>query len=165
MEKRKWVAVLVFGAVVFAACGSGDGGAADDGGDGSAAASSSPSASSASPSDGGRYGYDYGSGGNGGGNGGGSGNSTDAGTADVTAEATNFEFTPSTIQVTRGDVLAIDNTEATTPHTFTVADENIDLMLDADSSTTLTIDLPAGSYPFECRFHGSSGMSGTLVVG
>jgi plastocyanin len=161
MKHGTWIGVLVVGIVVLASCASGDTQDAATPGAGSNSTSAS-SPSSASPSDGGRYGYDYGSGGGGGDGGGTSG---DAGKADVTVEASNFEFIPSTIEVDRGDVVALENTEPSTPHTFTVAGEDIDVTLDADSSTSVTIDLPAGSYPFECRFHGSSGMKGTLVVG
>ena len=40
----------------------------------------------------------------------------------------------------------------------------IDVTNPGGSSQVVTIDLPAGTYPFICRFHVSSGMKGTLVV-
>ena len=159
MKSRMSVAALVLWAMVLISCG---GAYSQD--DANAGASAGAYASSASPapssSSGGRY--DYGSGG--GGYGSGDTGSRSSGKADVTAEASNFEFSPSTIEVSRGDVLAIENAEPSTEHTFTVTGEGIDMVLGPDSSSTLTIDLAAGSYPFECRFHAASGMTGTLVV-
>jgi plastocyanin len=145
---------LTMALTVLSACGSDS--QADDAGAG-ATTGSSPSPS-ASPSDdgGGRYGY---------GTSGGGGGDAGSDKADVKVAVSNYEFTPSTVHVSHGDVLGLTNTEMTTTHTFTVDGEDIDVTLPADASTSVTIDLPPGSYPFECRFHASQGMKGTLVVG
>ncbi len=117
------------------------------------------SGASASPDDdGGRYGYGSGQGGD-------DAPAADGGPAAAgTVVASNFSFSPATVKAKAGETIELENADATTPHTFTVTDEDIDLELDPGSSNTATIDLPAGTYPFECRFHASQGMRGTLVV-
>ncbi len=42
--------------------------------------------------------------------------------------------------------------------------KGIDVTVNPGSSAKIKIDLPAGTYPFECRFHASMGMTGTLTV-
>ena len=76
----------------------------------------------------------------------------------------NYQFSPATVKVDSGDAIELTNTNPQTPHTFTVDGEDIDVSLDPGSSTTVTIDLPPGTYPFECTFHSSMGMRGTLKV-
>jgi plastocyanin len=58
----------------------------------------------------------------------------------------------------------VKNSNPTTPHTFTVTGQSIDITNDAGQSQTVTINLPAGTYPFICRFHQGLGMKGTLTV-
>lgn len=149
-------AALVLG---VSACGqtpsSGSGGSASDSSQTGPAGGSPTSANS-----GGRYGYGTGGSGSG---------SDDEGTeatgpVALTVTVSNYVFTPSTIKVAAGDVIELKNVDPRTPHTFTVAGEDIDQSLDPGSSTKAAIDLSAGSYDFECRFHASQGMSGTLVV-
>ena len=72
-------------------------------------------------------------------------------------------FTPTTVTVPHGSTITVNNLSAI-PHTFTVSGQGIDVTNPGGSSQVVTIDLPAGTYPFICRFHVSSGMKGTLVV-
>jgi plastocyanin len=72
-------------------------------------------------------------------------------------------FTPATLSVKKGDTISVQNV-GSTAHTFTVTGQSIDVTNDAGKSQDVTIDLPAGTYPFICRFHESSGMKGTLTV-
>jgi len=72
-------------------------------------------------------------------------------------------FTPTTVTVPHGSTITVNNLSAI-PHTFTVSGQGIDVTNPSGSSHVVTIDLPAGTYPFICRFHVSSGMKGTLVV-
>jgi plastocyanin len=89
---------------------------------------------------------------------------TSAGPAGVVVQQVNFSFDPSQVTVAEGDTVTIMNTTPSTPHTFTVNGQNIDVDVAPSGSEEVTIDLPPGSYPFECRFHAASGMKGTLEV-
>jgi plastocyanin len=86
------------------------------------------------------------------------------GAAVATVVQSNYQFTPSKPTVSSGDTLAIENSTPSTPHTFTVDGQSIDVEITPGSSQDVTIDLPAGTYPFHCRFHQSQGMTGTLTV-
>jgi plastocyanin len=82
----------------------------------------------------------------------------------VTVTQANYLFSPSTPTVASGESITVKNTTPSTPHTFTVTGEDIDVTLDPASSQEVAIDLPPGTYPFICRFHEASGMTGTLTV-
>ena len=75
----------------------------------------------------------------------------------------SFAFMPSTVKVTQGTTLKLDNV-SDAAHTFTVTGQGIDVETQPGQTSQVTIDLPPGSYPFICRFHQSLGMTGTLVV-
>lgn len=158
---RVSMAILGLVAVmVLAACAKDDVTPAAGGSGGSVdqSSASSPDASSAN-SGGGRYGY-----GSGGGGGGSGGSGEDISKADAVVKASDFQFSPGTVTIESGEVLGIANSSAATAHTFTIDSEGIDEALDPGSSTSLTIDLAPGRYPFICRYHESTGMTGTLVV-
>jgi plastocyanin len=89
---------------------------------------------------------------------------TGAGDADVSVSLNNYLFDPGTVEVSRGDVVAVRNGNTRTPHTFTVVDEDVDLELAPLATETTTIDLAPGTYELICRFHESLGMTGTLKV-
>jgi plastocyanin len=152
-------AALLALAFLAAACSNGSSIPAGGGGS-STSTSPTPSPSSTG---GGGYGYgsgrDYGNGG-GGGNGGGS----NAGPSVLTLTQSNFVFSPSQITVKAGETITVNDSNPTTSHTFTVAGTNIDVTNGGGESQNVTIDLEPGSYDFFCRFHQSSGMTGTLVV-
>ena len=150
-------AVLAF-VLLLAACSNGSDEPAAAGG--STTTSPPSSSSSSSEGGGGRYGYGD-SGSDSGETGSNSGGSDDVA---LKVSVANYQFTPATVKVDSGDAIELTNTNPQTPHTFTVIDENIDVSLDPGSSTTVTIDLPPGTYPFECKFHSSMGMRGTLKV-
>jgi plastocyanin len=84
--------------------------------------------------------------------------------ADVSVSLNNYLFDPGTVKVGTGDVVAVRNGNARTPHTFTVVGEDVDLELAPLTTETVTIDLAAGTYELICRFHESLGMTGTLRV-
>lgn len=84
--------------------------------------------------------------------------------ADVSVSLNNYLFDPGTVKVGMGDVVAVRNGNARTPHTFTVVGEDVDLELAPLTTETVTIDLAPGTYELICRFHESLGMSGTLKV-
>ena len=84
--------------------------------------------------------------------------------ADVSVSLNNYLFDPGTVKVDEGDVVAVRNGNARTPHTFTVVAENVDLELAPLTTETVTIDLAPGTYELICRFHESLGMTATLKV-
>lgn len=157
---RKILTAAMILGLVAASCAS-DGsssGAGRYGGGGSVAASGSPtvSATQSTTDSGGRYGY----------GGGGGGGSASGGGGPVTGSvvAANYAFTPANLTVASGATIKVQNSTPQTPHTFTVTGHDIDIALDPQSTANVTIDLPAGTYGFECRYHVGSGMKGTLVV-
>ena len=90
--------------------------------------------------------------------------STGASDADVSVSLNNYLFDPGTVRVGAGDVVAVRNGNARTPHTFTVVGEDVDLELAPLTEDTVTIDLPPGTYELICRFHEGLGMTATLKV-
>jgi plastocyanin len=89
---------------------------------------------------------------------------TGAKEADVSVSLNNYLFDPGTVKVGGGDVVAVRNGNARTPHTFTVVGEDVDLELAPLTTETVTIDLAPGTYELICRFHESLGMTATLKV-
>ena len=89
---------------------------------------------------------------------------TGAKDADVSVSLNNYLFDPGTVKVGSGDVVAVRNGNARTPHTFTVVGEDVDLELAPLTTETVTIDLAPGTYQLICRFHESLGMKATLKV-
>jgi plastocyanin len=84
--------------------------------------------------------------------------------ADVSVSLNNYLFDPGTVKVDEGDVVAVRNGNARTPHTFTVVGEDVDLELAPLTTETATIDLAPGTYELICRFHESLGMTAMLKV-
>ncbi len=72
-------------------------------------------------------------------------------------------FAPSSLSVKKGTNLTIKNV-GTNAHTFTITGQGIDITNDVGQTHQVTISLPPGTYPFICRFHQNSGMTGTLTV-
>ncbi|HET9249526.1 MAG TPA: cupredoxin domain-containing protein [Actinomycetota bacterium] len=94
----------------------------------------------------------------------GSTGATGASDADVSVSLNNYLFDPGTVRVGAGDVVAVRNGNARTPHTFTVVGEDVDLELAPLTEDTVTIDLAPGTYELICRFHEGLGMTATLKV-
>jgi plastocyanin len=163
MRKNLTATAMILG-LVAASCAS-DGSSSGPGGyvGGGSAVASGGGSGAASPTatateGGGRYGY--GSGGSGSGSGGGDG----GGPVTGSVVAANYAFTPSNVTVASGATIEVKNSTPQTPHTFTVTGEDIDVALDPQSTSKVTIDLRPGTYAFECRYHAGSGMKGTLIV-
>ena len=157
-RRRTILAAVLASVLLLAACSNGSDEPAAAGG----STTTSPPSSSSSSSEGGGGRYGYGDTGSGSGETG----SNSGGSDDVALKVSvaNYQFTPATVKVDSGDAIELTNTNPQTPHTFTVIDEDIDVSLDPGSSNTVKIDLPPGTYPFECKFHSSMGMRGTLKV-
>ena len=159
-RRRTILAAMLASVLLLAACSNGSDEPAAAGGSTSTSPPSSSASSSSSEGGGGRY--DYGDTGSDAGETG----SNSGGSDDVALKVSvaNYQFSPATVKVDSGDSIELTNTNPQTPHTFTVIDEDIDVSLDPGSSNTVKIDLPPGTYPFECTFHSSMGMRGTLKV-
>jgi plastocyanin len=155
-RRRTILAAILASVLLLAACSNGSDEPAAAGG----STTTSPPPASSSEGGGGRY--DYGDTGSDSGETG----SNSGGSDDVALKVSvaNYQFSPATVKVDSGDSIELTNTNPQTPHTFTVIDEDIDVSLDPGSSNTVKIDLPPGTYPFECSFHSSMGMRGTLKV-
>jgi plastocyanin len=83
-----------------------------------------------------------------------------------TVEMTEFEFDPSDLTVSKGDVIEVTN-DGELPHNMTV--EGQDLATDPGASQQLEVGhrlLPAGDYEFICTIddHAEQGMTGTMTV-
>ena len=145
-------------AVLAAACG----GDSNDAGAGGATATGATAATGATDSG---SGEDPGAGSlYGGSNGTTGGTGATGANADVSVSLNNYLFDPATVKVSSGDVVAVRNANAKTPHTFTVVGEDVDLELAPLTTETATIDLAPGTYQLICRFHESLGMKATLKV-
>jgi plastocyanin len=157
MRKTLTATALILGLVAAGCASDGSSSGAGGYGGGGSPTSGNPSTPTASSteSEGGRYGY--GDGGSGSGSGG-------AGPVVGSVVVANYSFTPTNIQVKSGATIKIQNSTPSTPHTFTVTGEDIDVSLDPQSTTKVAIGLSPGTYPFICRFHEGSGMTGTLIV-
>jgi plastocyanin len=153
MRIARWSAVLAVMVVLGTACAS----SSSTVGSGSGSATPTEASSTSGGGSGGYGGGGYGSGGGGGGGGGG-------GASAMTVTQANYQFSPSTFSVASGDTITVTNSTPGTPHTFTVTGQAIDVTVSPASSQDVKIDLPAGTYPFICRFHQASGMKGTLTV-
>ena len=88
-----------------------------------------------------------------------------SGSSNVTVTLANFTFTPSTVTVTSGATIHLQNSTPDTLHTFVITGHGTDISIAAGSSQDVKIDLPPGTYPFVCRIHETLGMKGTLIVG
>jgi plastocyanin len=156
------VAAALALALVGAACSNGYG-------NGAAAGSPSPSPShpvtSPSSTGGGSGGYGgYGGGSNRGGGGGEDDGGNGGGRPSATVTQADYSFTPSKFSVKSGAIVEVTNSTSSTPHTFTIDGEDVNVNVDPGSSETVTLDLTPGTYPFFCRYHASMGMTGTLTV-
>jgi len=154
VRTRVLVAIAAL-SVLAAACGgdANDGGAT---GSGPTASGGTDSGSGDDPGAGGGYRGSYGMTGATG--------ATGAKDADLSVSLNNYLFDPGTVKVGSGDVVAVRNGNARTPHTFTVVGEDVDLELGPLTTEIVTIDLAPGTYQLICRFHESLGMTATLKV-
>jgi plastocyanin len=92
--------------------------------------------------------------------GGGGGSSGAA--ADVTMTVKDFEFDPSTLDVSSGETtIEITNTGAV-EHSFTLDDDSVSQDIEPGETQTVTVDVTADA-GFHCKYHPSQ-MTGTLTV-
>ena len=91
------------------------------------------------------------------------GGSTDGGgAADMTVTVKDFEFDPSTIDVSSGETtIEVTNTGAV-EHSFTLDDDSVSQDIEPGESQTVTVNLTATT-GFHCKYHPEQ-MTGTLNV-
>ncbi len=78
-------------------------------------------------------------------------------------ELADFAFRPDCLSADAGATITLDNT-GEAPHTFTVADTDIDFNLDAGTTVEASLSgLEPGSYAVTCTFHPQ--MEATLTIG
>jgi len=92
----------------------------------------------------------------------GGGSSDAGGAADMTVTVKDFEFDPSTIDVSSGETtIEITNTGAV-EHSFTLDDDSVSQDIEPGESQTVTVNLTATA-GFHCKYHPDQ-MTGTLQV-
>lgn len=93
----------------------------------------------------------------------GGGDNGGGGAADVTVTVKDFEFDPSTIDVSSGETtIEITNTGAV-EHSFTLDDDSVSQDIEPGETQTVTVDVTADA-GFHCKYHPTQ-MTGTLKVG
>lgn len=89
-----------------------------------------------------------------------------AGAATVTVRALDFSFDPGRISVQPNQPVTVTvRNEGQAPHTFTISELNVDVVVQPGQTMTATFTPQAASYTFICRFHRGAGMQGTLSTG
>jgi plastocyanin len=83
----------------------------------------------------------------------------------VRVTAKDFKFSLSTASVKAGKVTFTIKNAGHTPHDFEIANHTSKVVA-AGKSTSLTVTLKAGSYPYKCTVdsHAKLGMKGVLLV-
>ena len=90
-----------------------------------------------------------------------------SGKPDLALGVRGFAFTPTFIRGTPGQKLVLKIENATsTPHNFSLADQNISQSLSPAGKVDITLSFPAsGVLRFFCSLHAGSGMNGELLAG
>jgi len=102
----------------------------------------------------------------GGGGGGGTTKTATGGAIDVNAYDTP-RFDVTTIKASPGDLKITLREQGSGEHTFAIKDKDFELKVDSGKRVASdTINLPAGTYEFECTIpgHAAQGMKGKIVV-
>lgn len=81
-------------------------------------------------------------------------------------EQLDYRFQPQQLAATTGKAATIEIVNSgSTAHTFTIDELGVDKALDPGQTATVTFaPTKSGTLAFYCRFHRSSGMTGSLVV-
>jgi nitrite reductase (NO-forming) len=91
----------------------------------------------------------------------------DGGGAGLEVKATDFAFTPTTLDVEPGAEVEVSFVNGgNVAHTFTAEELDVDVEADSGQTETVTFTAPDedASIEFVCRFH-SGQMTGTIAVG
>jgi plastocyanin len=91
-----------------------------------------------------------------------SGGATGGGSASVTMTVKDFEFDPSTVDVSSGETtIEITNT-GSVKHSFTLDDGSVSQDIEPGGTETVTVNVTADA-GFHCKYHPTQ-MTGTLTV-
>jgi nitrite reductase (NO-forming) len=85
----------------------------------------------------------------------------------LSVTATEFKFDPATLSASADTDVTIEVVNSgTIEHDFTVDEVNVKIAVPATETSSATVSLPAGTYPFYCSVpgHKEAGMTGTLTV-
>jgi plastocyanin len=86
----------------------------------------------------------------------------DGAAADMTMTVKDFEFDPSTVDVSSGETtIEITNTGAV-EHSFTLDDDSVSQDIEPGETQTVTVNVTADA-AFHCKYHPTQ-MTGTLTV-
>jgi nitrite reductase (NO-forming) len=87
-------------------------------------------------------------------------------TGALQVEQVDYRFQPPDLTAQAGDPVTVELVNhGSTAHTFTIDELNVDKSLDPGQTATVTFTPTArGIFEFYCRFHRSSGMTGSLTV-
>ena len=81
----------------------------------------------------------------------------------VEIEQDNYYFKKTFLKGTAGDVTVKFENEGSTTHSFTIDDQNIDVVVKPGKTKTVTVSLTDGApVNFYCKFHVGQGMQGAL---
>jgi plastocyanin len=93
------------------------------------------------------------------------------GTKDVSSESGKVEielydnyFEPTVLKGKPGQMVELElKNEGSATHSFTLAEQNVDKVIQPGDETETDVKFPAsGELKFECKFHGAEGMIGAL---
>ena len=84
----------------------------------------------------------------------------------LNVEQVDYRFQPMTLRAKSGSGVTVELVNhGGTAHTFTIDELSVDKRLDPGQSATVTFTpTTGGTFTFYCRFHRSSGMTGSLTV-
>ena len=84
----------------------------------------------------------------------------------VALEADDFYFKKTFVKGAAGDVTVAIENEGSATHSFTIDDQDIDEVIQAGKTATVTVSLTGNSEAvvFYCKFHASSGMQGAFYT-
>ena len=94
---------------------------------------------------------------------GGGDDNSGGGAADVTMTVKDFEFDPSTVDVSSGETTIQITNNGTKEHSFTLDDGSVSQDIEPGETQTVTVNVTADA-GFHCKYHPTQ-MIGTLKVG
>lgn len=91
------------------------------------------------------------------------GGGASGGAADMTITAKDFEFDPSTVDVSSGETTIEITNSGAVEHSFTLDDDSVSQDVEPGETQTVTVNVTADA-GFHCEYHPTQ-MTGTLKVG
>jgi plastocyanin len=86
--------------------------------------------------------------------------------AKTEVELDDFYFKPTVLTGKAGEQVTLElKNEGQTAHSFTIASQGIDKVIEPGDEAEVTVKIPqSGAVSFYCKFHKRSGMAGALAV-